>query len=285
MDSFARLVSLMATLRGPDGCPWDRQQTHESLRRYLLEEACEVLEAIDAGESAKLCEELGDLLLQIVFHAQLAAERGEFDAGAVCDQLNAKLVRRHPHVWGDRAALADADLVLGVWEEAKRAERGGVDRESVLDGVPRDLPGLARAMQLQRRAGKVGFDWPNQAGRLEKIAEELAELEAAVAQGDPREVEAEFGDLVFMVVNAGRGLGLDAEEALRRTNAKFERRFRAMERLAGGSAAFAALDLDGQEALWQQVKRTERQAGESDESVADVEDGDAVAVAGVRDEA
>lgn len=265
MDSFDRLVSLMAQLRGPEGCPWDREQSHESLRRYLLEEAHEVLEAIDAGGGDALCDELGDLLLQIVFHAQLAAEAGRFDMADVCDALAAKLVRRHPHVFGDeRVALASE--VPGVWEARKRAERGGAEPASTLHGVPRGLPALARAMQLQRRAARIGFDWPDQAGRLAKVGEELAELDEARRRGDPRALEDEFGDLLFMVVNVGRALGLEAEDALRRTNAKFERRFRAMEAAAGGPDELAALDLAAQDALWDRAKAAQR-ADESDAGV------------------
>ena len=262
----------MARLRGPGGCPWDRAQSHATLRRYLLEEAHEVLETLDdvsvdgaapdAAADGKLCEELGDLLLQIAFHAQLANERGAFGFDDVCAAINAKLLRRHPHVFGDVEGIERAEEVLGVWEERKRAERGGEALDSALDGVPRGLPALARALDLQKRAARVGFDWPDQASRLQKIEEELKELDEALERGERAAIESEFGDVLFMVVNVGRGLGLGAEDALRSTNAKFERRFRAMEAAAGGAEAFAALDLAAQDGLWNQVKRDERHAAE-----------------------
>lgn len=257
MDSFERLVALMQTLRAPDGCPWDREQTHESLREYLLEETCEVLETIDEGRLDELCGELGDLLLQVVFHAQLASEDGRFDIADVCTGICDKLVRRHPHVFGDLEGVNEAAHVPAIWEARKRAEAGPA-RDSSLDGVPSGMPALARAYKLQRRAAQVGFDWPDLAARLAKIGEELDELAEAVEHGERDETEAEFGDLLFMVVNVGRGLGLEAEQALRRCNAKFERRFRAMEQRAGDAEAFAALDLTAQDRLWEAVKAAER---------------------------
>lgn len=256
MDSFARLVAIMARLRAPGGCPWDREQTHQSLREYLLEEAFETIEALDEEDSRKLCEELGDLLLQIVFHAQIAGERGVFDIDAVCNGIADKLVRRHPHVFGDLTGVEEAAHVPAVWEARKRAEAGD-ERQSALDGVPISLPALARAHKLQRRAAQVGFDWPDTASRLDKVHEELAELAAAAEAGDRDDLEAEYGDLLFMVVNVGRGLGLDAEQALRRCNRKFERRFRTAEAQAGGSEAFAALSLAEQDGLWEAAKAAE----------------------------
>lgn len=266
----------MAQLRGPEGCPWDREQTHSSLRPYLLEEAYETLEALDAGDAAALRDELGDLLLQIVFHAQVAADAGEFAIDDVCRAISDKLIRRHPHVFGTDDAdagsgsvtVADAAGVLPVWEARKRAERearGDTSVPSRLDGVPTALPALARAYDLQSKAARVGFDWPSQQDRLAKIEEELAELDealqdsagAADADGRRDRIEAEFGDLLFMIVNVGRGLGLRAEDALRSACAKFERRFRAMEAAAGGPEAFAALDLAAQDALWNRVKAAE----------------------------
>ena len=261
MESFDRLVAIMAQLRGPGGCPWDREQTHQSLRRYLLEETHEALEQLDLGDWDHLADELGDLLLQIVFHAQLGAESGSFDIHEVCARICEKMVRRHPHVFGDTEGVEHAEQVLGVWEQVKRSERGGAERDSALSGVPVGLPALARAQDLQRRAAKVGFDWPDQSGRLAKIAEELGELEEAVREGTPEQVEGEFGDLLFMVVNVGRALGLNAEDALRGANAKFERRFRAMEASAGGPSRLAELDLSAQDALWDQAKAAERAAG------------------------
>ncbi|MBI5833052.1 MAG: nucleoside triphosphate pyrophosphohydrolase [Armatimonadetes bacterium] len=261
MESFDRLVDILGKLRGPGGCPWDREQTHQSLRRYLLEETYEALEQLDAGDLDHLADELGDLLLQIVFHAQLGAEAGRFDIDDVCNRICEKMVRRHPHVFGDTEGVQHAEQVLDVWEQAKRAERGGQALASTLDGVPKGLPALVRAWELQRKAAKIGFDWPDQSGRLAKVAEELAELDEAVAAGDPAEIEAEFGDLMFVVVNVGRALGLSAEDALRGANAKFERRFRAMEVEAGGPHKLAELDLSAQDALWDQAKAAERAVG------------------------
>ena len=258
MNAFDRLVEIMARLRGPGGCPWDREQTHESLREYLLEETCEVLEAIDLADDGKLAEELGDLLLQVVFHAQMASEDDRFDIAEVCDRINDKLISRHPHVFGDVDGVETADAVLPLWERQKQREAGYEARQSALDGIPVTLPTLARSYKLQRRAARAGFDWPDQDSRLDKVAEELKELAEAVAAGDQSAAEDEYGDLLFMVVNAGRGLGLQAEDALRRANAKFERRYRAAEDLAGGQSTFASLPLDDQDALWHQVKRGER---------------------------
>ncbi len=257
MESFDRLVAIMTRLRAPGGCPWDREQTHASLREYLVEETCEVLDAVDAGDDGQLCEELGDLLLQIVFHAEIAREAARFDMDAVCRGIGDKLVSRHPHVFGDEVAQSAAD-VLPLWEARKRAEPGHALRSSSLDGVPRRLPSLARSQKLQRRAARVGFDWPSQEGRLEKVTEELRELAEALEHGDRAAAELEFGDLLFMLVNVGRGLELSAEDALRAANAKFERRFREMEARAGGLEAFAALDLAAQDALWNEVKAAER---------------------------
>lgn len=257
MDSFARLVDIMARLRGPGGCPWDRAQSHTSLREYLLEETCEVLEALDEGDPARLEEELGDLLLQVVFHAQIAAEDGHFDIAAVCERIATKLWSRHPHVFGAEAGVETAADVLPVWERQKAQEPGYEARRSGMDGIPATLPSLARSLKMQRRAARAGFDWPSQDARLDKVAEELQELAEVVARGDAAASEDEYGDLLFMVVNAGRGLGLQAEDALRRANAKFERRYRAMEALAGGAEPLAALDLTAQDELWNEVKRRE----------------------------
>lgn len=256
MTPFAHLVSVVARLRAPDGCPWDREQTHLSLREYLLEEAYELLDAIDQGDDGELCEELGDLLLQILLHAEIARGDGRFDIDDVCRAISDKLVSRHPHVFGEVEGVHTAAQVLPVWEARKRAE-AGKERDSTLDGVPRHLPALARGLKLQRRAARVGFDWPDQTSRLAKIAEELGELAEALEAGDLAHAEAEFGDLLFMMVNVGRGYGLQAEDALRRANAKFERRFRDMEEQAGGPMAFAELDLEQQDRLWTAAKASE----------------------------
>lgn len=252
VTGFEGLQETVAHLRAPEGCPWDREQTHESLRGNLLEEAYEVAAAIDAGDVSALREELGDLLLQVVLHAQIATEGGEFKMPAVIAGIDAKLKHRHPHVWGERRVSGSAEVVQR-WEKLKREEKGG-DR-SVLDGVPTALPALQQADLYGRRAARVGFDWPAVAGVADKVREEMAELEAAVTPG---EKEAELGDLLFAMVNWARWLGVDAETALRQANARFARRFRGMERLARVRGLdLAALTIDELEALWQEAKLDE----------------------------
>ncbi len=243
-ESFVRLAAIMARLRAPDGCPWDRAQSFATIAPYTIEEAYEVADAIAADDMAGLCEELGDLLLQVVFHAQIAAEAGHFSLADVVAGLVAKLERRHPHVFGD------ADASSFDWEAIKAGEK---PRDGALAGVAAALPALMRADKLQSRAARTGFDWPDADGPRAKIAEELAEFDAAAS---PAERLDEGGDLLFAVVNALRHHGVDPEAALRGANAKFERRFRAMETAAG--AGFAALDLAAKDALWDAVKRAER---------------------------
>lgn len=263
--AFVRLVRLMRTLRGPDGCPWDRAQDARSLRCYVLEEACEVIAAIDAGGPEALRDELGDLLLQIVFLAQVAAERAEFTVADVAEAIHDKLVRRHPHVFGD-LEIDEAAWVEEKWEALKTEERGG---GSVLDDLAASLPALARAEKLGRRAAQTGFDWPDATGVLDKVHEELEELEQEIGSGpEPgdRGVEDELGDLLFAVANLGRHLGLSPEVALRRANAKFERRFRAVEdRVASGRVD--AGDLDDLERAWNEAKERERDASHSGEEL------------------
>ena len=250
VSGFEDFQETVAHLRAPEGCPWDREQTHESLRTPLLEEAYEVAAAIDAADLDALREELGDLLLQVVLHAQIAAEEGEFQMADVIRGIDAKLKHRHPHVWGNRP-VSGTHEVLQRWEELKREEKGG--ERSVLDGVPGALPALQQADTYGRRVARVGFDWSGAAGVVEKLREEVAELQAACS---PEQQEAELGDLLFTVVNWARWLGLDPESALRKANARFARRFRAMEALARERS----LTLEGQpievlEALWQEAKR------------------------------
>lgn len=253
--AFGRLVDIMGTLRGPDGCPWDREQDLRSLRRYVLEEAYEVVQVIDDDDMEALPAELGDLLLQVVFISQMASEEGVFDVRQVADAIADKLIRRHPHVFGD-GEVENAEEVLQRWESIKRDERGG---GSVLDDIPVSFPALARAEKLGRRAAQVGFDWPDAEGVLRKVREELEEVEEAMANeaGVRRSpvLEQEIGDLLFAVSNLARHLGLSPEAALRRSSEKFERRFRAIEpRIASGEAADSA----AMEILWQQVKGGER---------------------------
>jgi ATP diphosphatase len=256
------LIALMARLRDPErGCPWDREQTFASIAPYTIEEAYEVADAIARGERESLREELGDLLFQVVFHARMAEERGWFDFAAVAESIHDKLVRRHPHVFAGAATESGA---LGrEWEAHKAAEREqaavrrGDAAHGTLDGVPLALPALMRAAKLGRRAARVGFDWPDAAGSRAKVAEELGELDAALAAGGAASpaVLDELGDLLFAVVNLSRHLALDAEAALRAANAKFERRFRRMEQLAAQRRlTLTRLSLEEWEALWREAK-------------------------------
>lgn len=232
LPPILRLREIVARLRAPDGCPWDREQTHASLRGALLEETYELVDAIDNADDENLREELGDLLLHIVMHAQMASERGAFEFDAVAGGICEKLIRRHPHVFGD-AAAGDSGEVLRQWEELKRAEKG--DRKSVLDGLPKALPALMRAQNAQKKAARAGFDW-NEAGEvLAKIEEEIAELREAMRSGRMEEVTAETGDLLFSVVNLARKLGQDSEMTLNAATDKFISRFRAVEQAAAES--------------------------------------------------
>ncbi len=248
------LVTIMAALRNPaGGCPWDLEQDFASIAPYTIEEAYEVADAIARDDMPALCDELGDLLLQSVYHARLAEERAAFDFNHVVAAICAKMVRRHPHVFGD-AQISDAQSQSLAWEDAKRAERGEQGEHSLLDGVARALPALMRAQKLQRRAAGVGFDWPDEQGPRLKIDEELAEVAEALRRGDPApRVAEEVGDLLFSVVNWARHLGIDAEVALRDANDRFASRFAHVERLADGRV-LAAMTLDELEQLWQQAK-------------------------------
>lgn len=244
-----RLVSIMARLRDPKtGCEWDTVQTFETIAPYTIEEAYEVADACLRGDMAELRDELGDLLLQVVFHSRMAEEAGHFALADVIDAISDKLERRHPHIF-----LGASEGGHHLWEQIKAAERGAKGHASALDGVALGLPALLRAEKLQKRAARTGFDWPDPGGARAKIDEELAEVEAAVTH---EEREEEIGDLLFAVVNWARKQGVDPEAALRGANAKFERRFKAMEAEAGD--AFEGLDLDAKEVLWQGVKRVGR---------------------------
>jgi tetrapyrrole methylase family protein / MazG family protein len=269
---FEDLIALQERLLAPNGCPWDREQTHESLRTYLIEEAYEVLDALDSGDADKFAEELGDLLLQIVFHSALAQQARRFDVRDVIERVHTKMVRRHPHVFGKERA-ANAAQVLKNWEHLKaeerrmaRADRGAAAADdnsnnmpaepaSLLDGIPRTLPAVMEAYQLTRRASRVGFDWQDVAGVLEKLREEIAELEAEIAGGNESRIESEAGDLLFAVVNVARFLKLDPEIALKKANRKFVTRFRDMEAQASAEnrklADMSAAELD---VLWNRAK-------------------------------
>jgi ATP diphosphatase len=264
MSAIERLLEVMARLRDPErGCPWDREQDFATIAPYTIEEAYEVADAIARGDMADLEDELGDLLLQVVYHAQMAREAGRFDFETVARRIAAKMIRRHPHVFGD-AKVADSSAQTRAWEESKALERRDRARASgeppgVLAGVPLALPALARAQKLQQRAARVGFDWPDSAGVLAKIEEELAEIRAELAiDGARQRLADEVGDLLFAVVNLARHLEVDAEAALRQASAKFERRFQAIEQAVRATGRkLEDASLDELEALWQHAKTGE----------------------------
>ncbi|HKW63988.1 MAG TPA: nucleoside triphosphate pyrophosphohydrolase [Candidatus Acidoferrum sp.] len=271
---FERLVAVQARLRAPKGCPWDREQTHQTLRTYLLEEAYEVLEALDAGNDAKFAEEMGDLLLQVVFHSQIASEEGRFTVADVIRKIHDKMIRRHPHVFGETSAK-DSKEVLRNWEQIKAQERraskekeeGGGDAKrspSLLDGVSRALPATLEGFQLTRKASRIGFDWDNANGVIDKMREETAELEIALNDKDQRTIEEEMGDFLFAAVNLARFLHVDPEIALKKANAKFSRRFRVMEAKAHESGReFKDLTREEMEALWEAAKGAEEDADQA----------------------
>ena len=254
-DRFGELVQIMARLRGENGCPWDREQTHASIKPYLLEETYEVLESIDENDPVKLEEELGDLALQVVFHAQMADEAGLFTIADVLRGINEKLRRRHPHIFGDVKADT-AQEVLFNWEQIKKLEREKAQgRASLLDGVPRELPALLRAHRLQEKASRVGFDWNEARQVYQKVEEELAELRAAMESEQPDRMEAELGDLLFSLVNLGRFIAVNPEDALRKTIARFIARFQYIEEeLAKRGTAPGQVTLEEMDALWAEAK-------------------------------
>ena len=258
---IAEAISIMARLRGSGGCPWDREQTFDSIKRHTLEETYEVFDAIERRAWADLRDELGDLLLQVLFYAQMAREAGYFDIADVAAGLNAKLVRRHPHIFpvdGELAEATDAKAVLRNWEQIKREEKGAVRAGSGLDDIPRTMPAMLEAAKIGSRAAKVGFDWPDATGLFAKLQEEIAELQSEVRRPEiaraQARIEDELGDLLFTAVNLARHLKVDAESALRGANAKFRGRFKAMEASAGGYDALAALTLEELDALWSRAK-------------------------------
>lgn len=252
MSNFDRLIEVMARLRGEGGCPWDREQTHETLKPYLIEETYEVIEAIDRKDDRALKEELGDVLLQVVFHAQVAREEGRFDAEEVSDAIVSKLIRRHPHVFGD-VKVSGATEVLANWERIKKAERGS---GSALDGVPPHLPALLRARRVQEKAARVGFDWAHAAEVEAKLHEEVGEFLNACESGDRAAMEEELGDLLFSVVNLARFLRFCPEEALRKTIDKFAARFTYIEKaLARRGQSPQTATLAEMDALWEEAKK------------------------------
>lgn len=263
LGTFQTLVEIVDRLRSPGGCPWDIEQTHASLRRNLLEECYEVLEAIDGGDGKALSEELGDLLVQVAFHANIASQAGEFELADVLNHINRKLVRRHPHVFGD-TQVTDAREVERNWERTKEAERreeaqgqgdgkSPVARKSPVDGIPKDLPALTYSQLMQDRVGRAGFEWDDMSGVLDKLAEELEELHQAA---NLEEQTSEMGDLLMVMVNLSRWMGIHAEDALRQANLRFQRRYNTMERLAEErSLGFVELPLADKEKLWQEAKK------------------------------
>lgn len=256
-EKFEALVQVMSRLRAPGGCPWDRKQTFDTIKSYLLEETYEVMDAIDARDWRELAEELGDLLLQPVFLAEMAAEEGLFTISDSLDAINEKLVRRHPHVFADAVAETPEDVKLR-WDEIKKHEKptGTSSSESVLDGVPRNLPALVEADKISHKAASVGFEWPDISGVVEKLQEEAAELTEARETGTPEHIEHEIGDLLFTVVNLARFLKVDPEQALRKTNGRFRKRFTHVEKQI--RAAPARISLEQMEDLWQEAKRLEK---------------------------
>ena len=267
---FEKLVAVQARLRAPNGCPWDREQTHQSLRTYLVEEAYEVLDALESGNDAKFAEEMGDLLLQIVFHSQIAREEGRFTVSDVIQEIHDKMIRRHPHVFGKTRAKDSAE-VLRNWEQIKAEERrsgdnkdvakageSGAKEVSLLDGVSRALPATLEGFQLTRKASRSGFDWDDAGGVFRKLHEEAEELKDAMGEEDQPRMEEELGDLLFAAVNLSRFLKVDPEIALKKANAKFFRRFRAMERLARKNGReFKDLPREEMEEFWVATKKAE----------------------------
>lgn len=249
LDQWQTLVDIIARLRAPDGCPWDRKQTHASLREHLLEECYEALEALDEGDPEKLCQELGDLLLQIVLQAQIATESGEFELGDVLTGINTKLIHRHPHVFGSEE-VADAAEVAHNWEALKQEERG--DDTYILDTVPRQMPALAYSQEIQHRVAQVGFDWKDIDDVIDKLVEEVREFKQSTGEQQPYE----FGDILFVLVNIARRMGIDSEAALREANMRFYQRFTCMEEICRRRGVnFADLSFDEQNQLWEEAKR------------------------------
>jgi len=271
---FEKLVAVQARLRAPNGCPWDREQTHQSLRTYLIEEAYEVVEALESGNDAKFAEEMGDLLLQIVFHSQIAREEGRFTVAEVIREIHDKMLRRHPHVFGETHAKDSAE-VLRNWEAIKAEERRTTDKKgaaaggekrareaagetSLLDGVSHALPATLEGFQLTRKASRIGFDWEEAGGVLEKMREETEELKKAWGEKNDLKMEEEMGDLLFAAVNLSRFLRIDPEIALKKANAKFSRRFRSMEALARKNGRqFKDLPREEMEVFWETAKKSE----------------------------
>jgi len=257
-NGIERLLDVMRRLRAPDGCPWDREQTILSLKLCLIEETYEVVDAMESGNRVELCEELGDLLLQVVFQSQIADEEGAFNFDEVANGIADKLIRRHPHVFGDVQAETPDDVVKN-WEKIKKTEKGGESPRSLVEGIPRHLPALSKAHLVQKRVAKVGFEWDEISGVVAKLEEELAEVKEAMAQKDADAIREELGDLLFSTVNLSRYLGHESEEVLNENIAKFMRRFQSLETyLHEEEREIEQCSLDELDAVWQTVKRDER---------------------------
>jgi tetrapyrrole methylase family protein / MazG family protein len=276
---FEKLVAVQKRLRAPQGCPWDREQTHATLRPYLIEEAYEVIDALDSGDDAKFAEEMGDLLLQVVFHSEIAREQERFSVADVLREIHDKMVRRHPHVFGDVRARNSAE-VLQNWERIKASERLDKDASSkngaskpqqkpvsLLDGVSRGLPAMLQGLQLTRKAARAGFDWQDADGIFEKLREEMAEVRHALAEKDSKKAEEELGDLLFAAVNLARFVQVDPEIALKKANTKFQRRFMEMEKAALQSGrTFDGMPREDKESLWDAVKHGEKKNNDARKS-------------------
>lgn len=254
--TFEDLVQVMEALRGPNGCPWDKEQTHESIKSCCVEETYELMDAIDDGDPEKIKEELGDLLFQVIFHSKMASEKNQFDVSDVIDHVTRKLTRRHPHVFEKDKQLGTAEEVLTQWEKIKRGEKGNIDRKSVVDGIPKGLPALQKAHKIQKKVSKVGFDWPHVDQVLAKVDEELAEVRDALKKGEVEAVSEEIGDLLFSVANLSRFLGLEAENVLHKTVQKFSGRFRKVEKeIEGQGRKLEDCSLEEMDQIWERAKK------------------------------
>jgi len=258
-ELFKELVDIIAKLRSEDGCPWDREQTNDSLKPGLIEEAYEVIDAIDEKNDEKLEEELGDLLMQVLLNAQIAEDEGRFNICGVIQEISEKLTRRHPHVFGD-AQFSDTQELLIHWENVKRSEYANRDRKSLMDGVPSQMPQLMKARKIQSKASRVGFDWEKTEDVLKKVEEETEELKVSIKESDPDGMEEEIGDLLFSVVNLSRFLDVEPEEALRRTNAKFISRFKQIEaEIEARGDDISDYDLEALDELWEKAKKKDEE--------------------------
>lgn len=254
-DKFQKLVEIMEKLRSEEGCPWDKVQTHDTLKRYLLEETYELIEAIEKKDYKEIKEELGDLLLQVLFHSKIAKDEGNFDINDVIETISNKIISRHPHVFSD-SSFNTPEEVLSQWDDRKKEE--GKLQDSILESIPIALPALHRAYKIQSRVAKVGFDWDNIDGVLDKIHEEISELKEVVKYGEKEKVEEELGDLLFSIVNLARFLKIDPETALRKTNRKFEERFKKLEQLTSKQGkSLKEMTLSEMDKLWEQIKENE----------------------------